>query len=69
MSGTSMATPHVTGIVARLLEAADKPHTFDDIKFYFSNPLGADLIGTAPLDSRAGGYSFDLYREGIAIIR
>jgi len=64
-----MATPHVTGIVARLLEAAGAPHTFDGIKAYFNSSPGADQIGTAPLDSRAGGYTFDFDREGIAVIR
>jgi subtilisin len=69
MFGTSMATPHVTGIVARLLEATNGPHTFDLIKAYFNESTGADLIGTAPLDSRAGSYTFDFDREGIAVIR
>jgi len=68
MYGTSMATPHVTGIVARLLEASNGPHTFADIKAYFDSSQGADLFGTAPLDSRAGGYTFDFDREGIAVI-
>lgn len=69
MSGTSMATPHVTGIVARLLEKSDGPHTFDEIRAYFNGSLGADLIATVPLDSAAGGYTFDFDREGIAVIR
>ena len=68
MYGTSMATPHVTGIVARLLEATNGPHTFSGIKDYFNSSLGADLIGTAPLDTRASGYTFDFDREGIAVI-
>ena len=69
MSGTSMATPHVTGIVARLLERSSGPHTFNELKDYFNSSLGADLIGTAPLDAKAGGYTFDFDREGIAVIR
>jgi subtilisin len=69
MSGTSMATPHVTGIVARLLERTTGPHTFNELKDYFNSSLGADLIGTAPLDAKAGGYTFDFDREGIAVIR
>jgi hypothetical protein len=63
-----MATPHVTGIVARLLEATNGPHTFDEIKAYFNSSVGADLIGTAPLDSRSASYTFDFDREGIAVI-
>ena len=69
MSGTSMATPHVTGIVARLLARENGPRTFDDFKAYFNALPGADEIGTAPIDSRAGSYTFDFDREGIAVIR
>ena len=69
MSGTSMATPHVTGIVARLLQDPNGPHELQDIKDHFGQSLGADLIGTAPLDSPASGYTFDFHREGIAVIR
>ena len=59
---------YVTGIVAHLLEVTNGPHTFDEIKAYFNSSSGADLIGTAPLDTRASGYTFDFDREGIAVI-
>ncbi|HET9941841.1 MAG TPA: S8 family serine peptidase, partial [Terriglobia bacterium] len=67
MSGTSMAAPHVSGIVARLLQAS--PRTFQEIISYFDSSTGADLRGTAPFDSKATVYTFDFEREGIAVIR
>jgi subtilisin len=62
MSGTSMAAPHVTGIVALMTEQG--PLTPDDARRRLR--LGAESVGGAPLDSPAGGYSFDGEREGVA---
>ena len=80
MSGTSMATPHVSGIVARLLQS---PSTYlipppahngtdvEQVRSYFTQipAPGADRQGVAPLDSPASSYTFDFYREGIATIK
>jgi subtilisin len=80
MSGTSMATPHVTGIVARLLQS---PTTYgisnnlqgngtdvDQVRLYFSDSArGASLKTTAPLDSKSLSYTFDTIREGVAVVR
>ena len=61
MSGTSMAAPHVAGVVA--LMAEQSAVTPDDARRRLR--LGADAVNTAPLDSPAGGYSFDGEREGV----
>ena len=61
MSGTSMAAPHVTGVVA--LMAEQSAVTPDDARRRLR--LGADAVDVDPLDSPAGGYSFDGEREGI----
>jgi subtilisin len=61
MSGTSMAAPHVAGVVALMWErfGAIEPETARA-----RLRLGARL-GQAPLDSPSGAYSFDGEREGI----
>ncbi|MBI3895639.1 MAG: S8 family serine peptidase [Acidobacteria bacterium] len=68
MSGTSMASPHVAGIVARLFQSGvSGVETIRGIiRGSITHPANADRVGTAPLDSPTGGYSFDGEREGIA---
>jgi len=66
MSGTSMAAPHVAGVVALMAEqsAEQSPLTPDEARRRLRG--GADAVDTAPFDSPAGGYTFDSEREGIA---
>lgn len=61
-SGTSMAAPHTAGVVALLYEKSALT-TPDLARASLSN--GADLAGTAPLDSPTNSYSFDGVREGV----
>ena len=60
--GSSMAAPHVAGIVARLLQQGLLP--VENIRAI----LRADAVGkgTAPLNSFSVAYTFDGEREGIA---
>src|SRR5213593_2099502 len=62
LSGTSMATPHVTGIVARLMQSGMAG--VENIRGFLRS--SADRVSIAPLDSPTTGYSFDGEREGIA---
>jgi subtilisin family serine protease len=61
MSGTSMAAPHVAGIVARYYQAGFQAN---DIRQYLQ--LDAERVGSAPLDSPTSQYSYDGVREGVA---
>jgi subtilisin len=66
MSGTSMAAPHVAGVVALMVEQATKKATnltLSDVRRRLRQ--GADAADTAPIDSPAGGYSYDGEREGV----
>jgi subtilisin len=63
MSGTSMASPHVAGIVARHYQQ-DPAFTPLDIRSWL--PADAARPGIAPLDSPTSSYTFDGVREGIA---
>ncbi len=63
-SGTSMAAPHVTGIVARVLQKglAAGP---EGVRSYLR--VNASAKQTAPLDSPTSTYTFDGEREGVAV--
>jgi subtilisin family serine protease len=64
MSGTSAASPHVAGIVARLMQGGMAG--VENIRAYLR--ATASRVGVAPLDSPASGYTFDGENEGIATI-
>ena len=69
MSGTSMATPHVAGIVARMIQAIlalDPAAIIDAESIRTQLQDDADRVEAAPLDSPVNGYTFDGVREGIA---
>ena len=63
MSGTSMASPHVAGIVARYYQQ-DPSYTVADIRQFLEHD--ADGVGLAPKNSPTSSYTFDGVREGIA---
>jgi len=66
MSGTSMASPHVAGIVARHFQA-NPAFTVSDVRQFLAVDAARKTV--APLDSPASGYTFDGIREGIAQAR
>ena len=61
--GTSMSAPHVSGVVARILQKG-YANTVEGVRLFLRGH--ADRMGIAPLDSPAIGYNFDGEREGIA---
>jgi subtilisin len=63
MSGTSMAAPHVSGVIARHFQA-NPAYTVADLRQFLQQ--NAVRAGTAPLDSPTSSYSFDGDREGVA---
>ncbi|HEY5649740.1 MAG TPA: S8 family serine peptidase, partial [Nitrospiria bacterium] len=66
-SGTSMAAPHVAGLVALMAEVqASAVLALDPEAAREALRSTADQKGTAPLNSPTGGYSFDGEREGVA---
>ena len=63
MSGTSMASPHVAGIVARYFQK-DPSYTVANVRQFLKDD--AVRKGVAPLNSPTSSYTFDGVREGVA---
>ena len=63
MSGTSMAAPHVAGVVARILESGQILP--EDVRAYLRTTADRRLV--APLNSPTAAYTFDSEREGIVL--
>jgi len=61
LSGTSMAAPHATGVVALLLQS-NPTLAPADVK---TRIMKGDRENIAPLNSPASSYTFDGVREGI----
>ena len=61
-SGTSVSAPLVSGVVARLMQKGNSG--VENIRSILRST--ASQLGTAPIDSRLSGYTFDGEREGIA---
>jgi subtilisin family serine protease len=71
MQGTSMATPHVTGIVARIMQdpyfyALPASPSTEMIRDYLRSV--ASQRGVAPLASPTSSYTFDGITEGVSFI-
>lgn len=62
MSGTSMAAPHVAGVVALMLE---KDPTLTPVEIKALIMTSGTGQGVSPLDSPTGSYTFDGEREGV----
>jgi subtilisin len=63
MSGTSMAAPHVAGVMARYFQL-NPLYTVANVRQYVQ--ADAARAGVAPLNSPTSSYTFDGEREGIA---
>jgi hypothetical protein len=58
-----MASPHVSGLAARLIEAGISGP--ENVRARLR--LDAERAGTEPLDSSSAAYTYDGEREGVAV--